>query len=93
MKEKYVFGLLFCGGIWTLSVLISLIYVWITKEIPIDDALMVNYAVSIILVLVFMGISIPVQLKYGKKKEGWQLLHRSWRICSDCRWNSAWKSF
>ena len=74
VKEKYVFGLLFCGGIWTLSVLISLIYVWITKEIPIDDALMVNYAVSIILVLVFMGISIPVQLKYGNEKEGWQLL-------------------
>lgn len=38
------------------------------KEIPIDDALMVNYAVSIILVLVFMGISIPVQLKYGNEK-------------------------
>ena len=68
VKEKYVFGLLFCGGIWILSVLISLIYVWITKEIPIDDALMVNYAVSIILVLVFMGISIPVQLKYGNEK-------------------------
>ena len=60
VKEKYVFGLLFCGGIWILSVLISLIYVWITKEIPIDDALMVNYAVSIIL--------IPVQLKYGNEK-------------------------
>ena len=68
VKEKYVFGLLFCGGIWILSVLISLIYVWITKEIPIDDALMVNYAVSIILVLVFMGTSIPVQLKYGNEK-------------------------
>lgn len=68
VKEKYAFGLLFCGGIWILSVLISLIYVWITKEIPIDDALMVNYAVSIILVLVFMGISIPVQLKYGNEK-------------------------
>ena len=62
VKEKYVFGLLFCGGIWILSVLISLIYVWITKEIPIDDA------VSIILVLVFMGTSIPVQLKYGNEK-------------------------
>ena len=53
VKEKYVFGLLFCGGIWILSVLISL---------------MVNYAVSIILVLVFMGTSIPVQLKYGNEK-------------------------
>lgn len=68
VKEKYVFGLLFCGGIWILSVLISLIYVWITKEIPIDDALIVNYAVSIIVILVFMGISIPVQLKYGNEK-------------------------
>ena len=59
VKEKYVFGLLFCGGIWILSVLISLIYVWITKEIPIDDALMVNYAVSIILVLIERSI-IPI---------------------------------
>ena len=94
VKEKYVFGLLFCGGIWILSVLISLIYVWITKEIPIDDALMVNYAVSIILVLVFMGTSIPVQLKYGNEKGRLAVCcNWSWRICSDCRWNSAWKSF
>ena len=75
MKEKYVFGLLFCGGIWILSVLISLIYVWITKEIPIDDALMVNYAVSIILVLVFMGDFHSGTVKSTEmKKEGWQLL-------------------
>ena len=38
------------------------------KRFRFDDALMVNYAVSIILVLVFMGTSIPVQLKYGNEK-------------------------
>ena len=34
----------------------------------VSAVLIVNYAVSIILVLVFMGTSIPVQLKYGNEK-------------------------
>ena len=54
VKEKYVFGLLFCGGIWILSVSRSVLSMCgSTKEIPIDVHVGVFYAVPIILGLVF----------------------------------------
>ena len=65
VKRKVCVWLTLCGGIWILSVLISLIYVWITKGIPIDDALMVNYAVSIFRSCIY-GDFHSVQLKVRK---------------------------
>ena len=56
VKEKYVLGLLFCGGIWLLSVLGSLVYVCINGEIPIDVSLFSFLCNAVLfLVLIFVG--------------------------------------
>ncbi|MFR3229052.1 MAG: ABC-2 transporter permease [Mediterraneibacter gnavus] len=68
VKEKYVLGLLFCGGIWLLSVLGSLVYVCINGEIPIDVSLFLSYAMPFVLVLILLGVALPVQLKCGNEK-------------------------
>lgn len=68
VREKYVLGLLFCGTIWIVSVLISFICVLIMGEMPVDGSLIAAYVGPIVLVLLFLGISIPVQLKYGNEK-------------------------
>ena len=68
VKEKYVLGLLFCGGIWLLSVLGRLVYVCINGEIPIDVSLFLSYAMPFVLVLILLGVALPVQLKCGNEK-------------------------
>lgn len=68
VKEKYVFGLLLCGGIWILSMLCSLVYVCINGEIPINVSLFLSYAVPFVLVLILLGVALPVQLKCGNEK-------------------------
>ena len=69
VKEKYVFGLLFCGGIWLLSVSRqSGLCVYHTRRYRSMMSLLLSYAVSFVLGLDSIGISIPVQLKYGNEK-------------------------
>lgn len=68
VKEKYVFGLLLCGGIWILAMLCSLLYVFINGETTIDMSLILSYVVPFVLVLLLLGVALPVQLKCGNEK-------------------------
>lgn len=68
VREKYVFGLLLCGGAWLISVLLSSLYVLFVERTEMDASLLVAYAVPIVLVVFLIGIAIPVQLKYGNER-------------------------
>lgn len=68
VREKYVFGLLLCGGTWLVSVLLSSLYVLFVERTEMDASLLVAYAVPIVLVVFLIGIAIPVQLKYGNER-------------------------
>ena len=68
VKEKYVFGLLLCGGIWILAMLCSLLYVFVKGETTIDMSLILSYVVPFVLVLLLLGVALPVQLKCGNEK-------------------------
>ena len=68
VKEKYVLGLLLCGGIWILAMLCSLLYVFVNGETTIDMSLILSYVVPFVLVLLLLGVALPVQLKCGNEK-------------------------
>ena len=73
VKEKYGVAMLLGGGLWVVSTVFAVAVGEMKKTVPMGDTLIAACGILPIM-LVMLAVMLPVQLKYGGEREGWQQL-------------------
>lgn len=68
VNEKYVFCFIACAAAWLFSILLVLGYMMVKREYIDFGEIGFSSIMNLLLVLVFLGISMPIRIKFGAEK-------------------------